>query len=76
MAQFARRIPELRHYIFFAENNGINLRKKYGENPRPLSEQESVRENAVPILDHLAVYADIHQITRATGGDEFDVGNR
>jgi len=31
MAQFARRIPELRHRLFFAENSGINLRKNCGE---------------------------------------------
>jgi hypothetical protein len=27
MAQFACPMSELRHYLFFAENNGINLRK-------------------------------------------------
>jgi hypothetical protein len=31
MAQFARRMPELRYRIFFAENSGINLRKNCGE---------------------------------------------
>jgi hypothetical protein len=31
MAQFARRMPELRHRLFFAEINGINIRKNCGE---------------------------------------------
>jgi hypothetical protein len=31
MAQFARPMPELRHYLFFAENNNIHLRKMCGE---------------------------------------------
>ena len=31
VAQFARRMPELRHRLFFAEINDINLRKNCGE---------------------------------------------
>ena len=37
------------------------------QNPRPSSEQESVRKSPVPILDHLAVFADIRQSRGTTG---------
>ncbi len=41
-------------------------------NPRPIPEQKSVRKNAVPMLNHLAVFADIGQNGRTVWLAEFD----